>query len=389
MQTRNLYPLTILLTLLNTYSSSLKADHDQTFDFSIGGRIKFDTIYNFDSVGGSRTSKADLALTPASIPLSKKGKNELNANLRESRLWATIHLPFEDQKVSTYVEFDFFNSRRDSSGQAHVGNDPRLRHLYLSSNNFTIGKTYTTLTNLSSYPEINDANGPLGVTNIRQEIIRYNKELSGSELFLAIEKPESTFTSATGSSFQVNNDQIHDIIGKLQFTKPWGNWSLAGIIRQINPDDKIINVENEKKWGGGISVAGRMLLPEQDNLRFTLSYGNAIARYVSFNTFDDATINNNGNVNLTEITSAYVAYQHWWSQSLRSSFIIGAACANQDTSTVPDTVDQIFASTQANLIWSPDSKSSIGFEWTYAYREIENGSNGQLNRLQLSAIYKF
>lgn len=389
MRARLVYSKKIIFILLFSLPSLVKADHDSRLNLSIGGRIKFDTVYNFDSVGGVRTSKADLAFSPGSIPVSNNGKNELNANLRESRLWATLNLPLGKQKLSTYVEFDLFNSRRDSSGRSHVGNDPRLRHLYLSYDNFTIGKTYTTLTNMSAYPEINDANGPVGIMAVRQELIRFKKSLSWGDLFLAIEKPESTFTSTTGSSFQVNDDQIPDFIGKIKFSNLWGNWSLAGVVREINADGKIINAQNDKKWGGAISAAGRLLLLKQDNLRFNFSYGNALARYVSYNAFDDATIDNSGNINLTEIISGYLAYQHWWTQTLRSSFIIGLAYANQDTSKAPVTVDKFFLSTNANLIWNPNIKTTIGVEWLHGYRESENGNSGQLNRIQLSAIYKF
>ncbi|MBL1142647.1 MAG: hypothetical protein HND53_11505 [Proteobacteria bacterium] len=379
----------IIFILLFSYPVSLKADHGSSMNLSIGGRIKFDTIYNFDSVGGARTSKADLAFSPDSIPVSNNGNNNLNANLRESRLWATLNLPLNEQNFSTYIEFDFFNSRRDSSGRSHVGNDPRLRHLYLSYNSITIGKTYSTLTNISAYPEINDANGPLGVTTIRQELIRFRKGFSWGDIFLAIEKPESTFTSVSGSSFQVNDEQVPDLIGKINFRQSWGNWSLAGIVREIYSDGKITNGQNNKLWGGAISTAGRILLPKQDNLRFTISYGNALARYISFNAFDDATIDNTGNINLTEIISGYLAYQHWWTHTFRSSFVISSAYANQDTGKAPVTVDKLFASTHVNFMWSPNFNTTVGLEWIHAYRELENGNNGYLNRLQLSAIYKF
>jgi outer membrane DcaP-like protein len=381
---------TSCLFILNlAFTPVTKAEHGSTINLSIGGRVKLDTIYNLDSVGGIRTNKADLAFSPGSIPITNRGKNELNANLRESRLWATLDFPLGERQLSTYVEFDLFNSRRDSSGRSHVGNDPRMRHLYVSYSNFTIGKTYTTFSNLNAYPEINDGNGPVSNLIIRQELIRYNNDFSWGELFLAIEKPESTFTSSSGSSFQVNDDQTPDFIGKAEFSEAWGNWSLSAMVREINADGKMMTAIDDTKWGGAISVAGRVLLPNQDNLRFTFSYGNALGRYLSFNAFDDATINNTGDINLTEITSGYVAYQHWWTKKLRSSFIIGVAHANQDTGKVPANVDKLFASSNINLMWSPTLKSSIGLEWLHGYRELENGDNGKIDRLQFSAIYKF
>jgi len=385
----SVYAASILLIPLIGFSPTLKADHGKAINVSFGGRLKIDTIYNANSVGGSSTSKSDLAFSPSSVPIPENSKNSFDVNFRESRVWGALYLPLGKDTLSTYVEFDFFDTKKDASGRSHVANDPRMRHLYFTFKNFTVGKTYTTFVNLSSYPEINDANGPLGVLNIRQELIRYSQALSWGEIFLALEKGESTFTSPTGGSIQVNDDQDLDIVGKISFEPSWGNVTMASIFREIDADNRMMSVLNDTEWGTAFSIAGRIYLPRQNNLRFNLSYGNVLGRYMSFNVFDDATIDNTGRINLTEVSSAYLAYQHWWTKSLRSSFVVGAAYANQDTSKVPLTVDKLFISSHTNLLWSPTLKMTLGLEWIHGYRELENGHNGDIDRLQLSAVYKF
>ena len=382
--------LVCFFCLLFLFPLSSFAEHDSGPTLSIGGRIKLDTIFNNDSVGGNRTSKSDLAFSPGAIPIPDNNKNSLDVNLRESRLWATLQFPINEQSFSTYVEFDFFDTKRDSSGRSHVSNDPRLRHLYASFMNLTIGKTYTTFVNMSSFPEMNDANGPLGVLDIRQDfLIRYNSKLSFGEFFVALEKPESTFTSSSGSSFQVNDDHVPDIVAKIEFTKPWGNLSIAGLAREINTDGKVVFGIDENRWGGAVSTAGRYYLNDQDNLRFTFSYGNALGRYMSFNAFNDAVMDNTGKTNLTEIVSGYLAYQHWWNDKLRSSFVFGAAYANQDTDKAPLSINKYFASSHINLMWSPSLESTVGIEWLHGYRERYDEQNNNLDRIQLTAIYKF
>ncbi len=387
MRSRRAHIASYLISLLLLISLPLKAEHDSSLDLSIGGRVKIDAIYNANSVGGTRTSKSDLAFSPTGIP--DTSRNSFDANLRESRVWATLRLPVGKNSLSTYVEFDFFDTKKDASGRSHVANEPRLRHLYSSFRNFTIGKTYTTFANLSSYPEINDANGPVGNLLVRQELIRYNTSFDWGEIFFSLEKSESTFSLSTGSSFQVNDDQIPDIIGKIKFSESWGNISIAGIIREINTDGKIAIGSNDKQWGAAFSVAGRLYIASQDNLRFALSLGNVLGRYASFNAFNDAAIANTGKIDLTEIIGSHLAYQHWWTTTLRSSLAIGAAYANQDTSIVPNTSNKLFASSHMNLLWSPNRKLTLGLEWLHAYRELENGNNGKIDRLHFSVIYKF
>ena len=164
---------TIFFFLLLLYLPALKAEHVFNPSVSIGGRIKVDAIYNDNSVGGIRTNKSDLALSPTSIPLTDNDE-DVDLNLRESRIWGTLHIPLNKETLSTYVEFDFFDSKRDSAGRSHVSNDPRLRHLYATFMNLTVGQTYTTFVNMAAYPEINDGNGPVGTLSIRQELIRYS-----------------------------------------------------------------------------------------------------------------------------------------------------------------------------------------------------------------------
>ena len=379
----------IILLFFVSFTPLSYADHVFKPDLNIGGRIKLDAIYNTDSVGGTRTSKSDLAFSPGSIPLTNGNNNSLDANLRESRIWATLRLPVNRENLSTYVEFDFFDTKKDSAGRSHVANVPRLRHLYATFMNLTVGKTYTTFVNMSSYPEINDANGPVGVLSIRQELIRLNKSFSFGNVFIALENPESTFTNSSGSSFQVNDDQTPDIVGKLELIDDWGNWSFSAMAREINTDGKVINGVDETFWGGAISTAGRIFIKDQNNLRFTLSYGNALGRYMSYNAFNDAVMDTTGKINLTEILAGYVAYQHWWRPALRSSFIFGAAYANHDTDKTVTTVNKYFASSMVNLLWSPTLKATVGIEWLHGYRERDNGQNGNIDRIQLSAVYKF
>lgn len=389
MDIKQIYTANIFIVALFLVSLTVKAEHAHSINLSLGGRLKVDGIYNADSIGGIRTSKSDLAFSPASIPVPDMDRNSFDANLRESRVWATLTIPLAEDSLATYIEFDFFDTKKDSLGRSHVANEPRMRHLYSSFKNITIGKTYTTFANLSAFPEINDNNGPVGNLLIRHELVRYNTSLSWAEIFLALEKGESSFTSSTGSSFQANNDQFPDIIGKIKFSEIWGNVTAAFMLREINANNKMMVGVNNKKWGAAFSASGKIYFPKQDNLRFTVSYGNVLGKYMSFNAFNDAAIDNAGRVNLTEILSAHIAYQHWWTSTLRSSWAIGAGHANQDSSIVPFTVNKVFTSSHVNLLWSPIRKLTLGMEWLHGYRELENGDDGHMDRIQFSVVYKY
>ena len=102
-----------------------------------------------------------------------------------------------------------------------------------------------------------------------------------------------------------------------------------------------------------------------------------------------AAIDNTGKINLIEILGGHIAYQHWWTSTLRSSWAIGAGHANQDSSTAPLTINKVFTSSHVNLLWSPIRKLTLGMEWLHGYRELTNGDDGHLDRIQFSVVYKF
>lgn len=378
----------LLSCLLFAFTPVIHADHENGLDISFGGRIKVDTIYNSNSVSTSRKSKSDLAFTPRSIPLTNTG-SDADINLRESRIWSIATLPLAGNTLSGYIEFDLFDTRRDVNGVSHVTDSPRLRHLYTDYGGWTLGKTFTNFVNLSAYPEVNDANGPIANHLLRQMLLRYRQSVGYSELSLSLEHGESTFVSTAANRFQVNDGQLPDIVAKISLTKNWGQLSIAAMARQIHADRRMINGSNDRDWGGAISVAGRIFIQGQDNIRFTLSGGNALGRYMSSGSFDDAAIASNGNLDLSEIVSGHIAYQHWWTRQLRSSLALGAAYANINTDITGNSTNRYLASSMLNLAWSPTFNSTVGIEWLHGYRQQYNNEDGQIDRIQFSVIYNF
>lgn len=377
-----------LICLLLGSTPAVHADHDNGIQIKFGGRIKVDTIYNNNSVSTSRKSKSDLAFTPRSIPLSDT-QGDTDFNLRESRIWSTVTLPMASDVMSGYIEFDFFDTKRDVAGVSHVTNSPRLRHLYTNYGGWTLGKTYTNFVNMSAYPEINDANGPVGIHAIRQMLFRYRQELNFAEVAVSLEHGESTFVSSSGNRYQVNDDQLPDLVARISFVENWGQLSFAAMARQLHTNGRSLTGSNNKSWGGAVSVAGRIFISGQDNLRFAVSGGNALGRYLSYNAFDDASVSVNGDLDLSEAVSGHVAYQHWWTGKLRSSLVIGAGYANINTDITGNNINKVLASSTLNLIWSPDVNSTVGIEWLHGYRQQYDDQDGHIDRIQFSFIYTF
>ncbi len=377
----------LLITFLVAISPALYADHKSKFDITFGGRVKIDAIYNTNSVSRDGTSKADLAFIPQTIPLADSSSST-ELNLRESRLWSTLRLPLADESLASYVEFDFFDTKLKANGTRVVANRPRLRHLYANYGGWTLGKTFTNFVNISAFPEINDANGPVGVHTLRHELLRYRRSFDRFALSLSIEDAESLFVTSNGNRVRVNDDQIPDLTARANINQNWGELSLAAIFRQVHANSQLSGSNDDTRWGSALSIAGRVYFKGKDNLRFTFTGGNAIGRYVSYGLFDDAAISADGRLDLNEIVSGHFSYQHWWSDRLRSSMVVGLAYANINTDFAGSNINEYVGSTAINLIWNPTLNSTIGVEWLHGYRQQYNQLDGNIDRIQLSLIYR-
>jgi len=351
----------------------------------IGGRVKVDVIVNSVSAGQRSSNRADLAFIPGAIPVVSNGADgQTKFSARNSRLWFKAITPSPLGDVAAYIEIDFFSSDAAANETVTNGYTPRLRHGYGEWREWLGGQTYSTLINLSAYPEINDDGAPLGVLLVRQVMVRWTAERQNNDIMLALESPESTIRSVSGDRLTPDDDRMPDLVARYTQRQAWGHWSLGGILREIRIDQDGLD---DTAVGGGLSASGLVRIGERDDVRFTLSGGNALGRYLSGAFFDDARIKASGDLDLSFSGGGYLAYRHWWARQWRSNVVLGGSWMEPDGAF--DSENEWGYSLHANLLWSPMLTTSLGIEWIHGERQLVSGRDGSLDRLQFTAIHKF
>lgn len=359
-----------------------------------GGFVKLDVAESSVSTGDANHFGDQILLVP-NIPLDHRGEDsQLIFNARESRFWFKSFTPSRWGDLNTYLELDLYGAAANYT--------PRLRHAYGSFGNFLAGQTWTTFLNELAAPDTLDFSGPVGLSKFRQPLVRWTQpfKVAGAsfDLQLAAESPNSTlWTRGTWAPVArtliydnltaTGDDRYPDLIAKLVYKPDWGNLSLAAMGRQIRNANNSSGAAREA-WGGGLSLAGKINVFELDNLRFTLNYGNAIGRYSSVNRLEDAALDAAGNLHLVNVYSALAAYQHWWSNSWRSTIAYGFEQADQPDF-VAATMTRQAQSVHANLLWNPLPQATLGIEYLYGSRELIDGRNGNISRAMFSAKYNF
>jgi hypothetical protein len=368
----------------------------------LGGYVKTDLLLN--SVGAGRDRLGDQQLILSQIPVggAPGEHSQMVFHAKESRLWFKSFTPSSWGDINTYLEMDFYG---DPAVYTYT---PRVRHVYGSIGNFLAGQAWTTFLNVASLPDILDVGGSAGaVSNLRQPLVRWTQPFlwvgAPMELQMALEAPRSRLwvdnrlepSSVSGSGnpnsdayiTTPNADRYPDLVTRINFNPDWGNVSLAALGRQV----RYSNATGFQKdaWAGSVSLAGKINSIGLDNIRFMTHYGNGSGRYLTTpNTFADAALSSRGSLDLVGAYGAMLSYQHWWDKQWRSSITYGFAQADQPNY-VNSVLNRQVQSIHANLLWSPISQAMMGMEYSYATRELLDGRDGDLQRLQFSARYNF
>jgi hypothetical protein len=137
-----------------------------------------------------------------------------------------------------------------------------------------------------------------------------------------------------------------------------------------------------------LSLAGKINFGA-DDLRFSITGGDGIGRYVGVNFTNDAVLNSRGELDAISGWAAFAAWRHVWNDRIRSNLMLSASEYDNDPALTGLAANKDSWSWAVNTIYSPTLKLDLGLELRFAEREIESGASGQLHRLQAVAKYSF
>ena len=379
---------TLCLTMISNIAFSNVLDKTEV---KFSGYIKLDAMFSqYDSgtlpAGNIGRDFYIPSLTPTS---GEEESTQFDSHIRQTRFRFTTNTATENnEKITGVLEFDFHvaagngvNERISNSYQ------PRIRHAFFQYKNWLIGETWTTWQDVSSLPEAVDFIGITdGVIFNRQPMVRY----TNGNFAIAAENPESTITPYGGGSRIVSDDNTApDITFRYKFTQDWGHVFIGGIIRQLTYINKQSGADiDTSETAFGLNFTGKILIG-QDDLKFMYNTGSGLGRYSALNAVNGGVLNANGDIETIDSTGLGIAYRHWWTSKLRSSITYSTFNVDNDIELTGAGALKKTQSTRINLIYSPTKKIKFGAEYTAAERENEDGSDGNMNRLQFMGQYSF
>lgn len=356
------------------------------FDVKIGGYVKADAIWSNYSEGElSANSPGRQFYIPGTIPVSgTEGGTDLDLQAAESRINFSATRDIGGHSLTFFTEMDFFLS---TQGDERVSNSysPRLRHYFMKYDNLLFGQTWSTFQDVSALAENLDFVGPAeGTTFVRQAMAR----LTLGNLELAVENPETTVTPNGGGARIVSDDgSLPDFVARYTFRQDWGHVAVAGLLRDLTYDT---DASDSNELGYGVSVSGKFKIGDAgSDLRFMMTGGSGLGRYLGLNTANGAVINATGDLEAIDSYGGFISYRHAWSKQWRSNLTYSFLEIDNDTSLTGTGVTSDVWSAHVNLLFSPTPKTTFGIEYMRAEREIESGLDGDMDRIIMSAKYAF
>lgn len=371
-----------LLTAVTAQSATIGTFNGTTV--KIGGYVKLDAMFSDFSDGPVATGAARDFYIPSATPVAATTTNSntyFDMNARQTRVHLATDSKVDGKSLKSYIEIDFM---LNPLGDERISNSyaPRLRHAYIEYDKWLFGQTWSTFQNTASLPESVDfiGNTDAGIF-VRQAQVRYTR---GPWQF-SFENPETT-VAGVGAT---DDNELPDFVGRYNLKHKNLSMAFAGLLRQLTVNDGG-NI-NDSATGWGISVTGKYVFGNKDDIRFGLNTGGGLGRYIGLNVSSGAAVDSNNNLEAIDSLGLFGSWRHLWNAKWRSNFMFSTIDIDNNTnlSGIGNGTTKGTSSGRANLLYDWAKNLTIGAELALANREVESGTDGDLTRLQFMAMYKF
>ncbi len=328
----------------------------------ISGYVKVDLIYDFDPI--DNTDVFDTTMIPVGAP----PRTNSRFHARQSRLNFDTRWPSDLGRIRVFVEGDFFSD----------GDRFRLRHAYGELGSIVVGKTWTTFTDMKALPNTLDFEGAVSSISRRQAQVRWTHPLVGRYLTVAaaVEDSRQIFDLPEGDTGEPRTISP-DFIARLRYSPDWGQFQVAGLIRELGFQPAGQPVTTDSGWGWNFS--GALFATQQDKVYYQIFFGDGIGSYRGL-----ADVVADANEFVVVPTFGWmVGWAHDWCDSLSSNFTYSVSSLENAPFEAADNLHEN-KYLAVNLIWKPTERMFVGVEYLFGTRENKDGSQGEANRVQAS-----
>lgn len=330
-------------------------------DVNLYGFVRADANYIID---GADSDFSGVASTTGAA------KDKLVATGKTTRFGLDFKTNVEGADVGGKIEADF----------AGAGDTIRLRHAYLTYNNWLMGQTTSNF--LGGYsPEMIDFTTNVGTGTTRLPQVRYTWNLAPqTKLLVSAEEGGSKGVSTTSTTKYT----LPVLTAKLVQNFTGGSASARAFVEQYK-DETI----RDNKVGFGVAGGATYKPVEALQLNADVSYVKGNSNYLIGS--NDAYGVVDGKIAQNEAIAANIGATYRITPQLRTTLAYGTIIADDDTKFAKNNVTANKTLSQAwlNLIYSPVKPIDLGVEYVKGDRKTFAGAKYNDDRVGFMAKYNF
>ena len=342
-------------------------------EVNLYGYIRADASYQ---AKGASTMYNNISAVPLEHTAEEaQQKDRLHSTVNVTRLGLNFKTPSDAGEVGGKLEMDFFGgATRDQF---------RIRHAYITLDQWLIGQTWSTFIAPEYYPETVDAGTFVGGALQRSPMLRYSDKLSANTSFaVAIEDPKYTATSDPD-----NEMRMPALVGRLNHKFDNGSL-LSG--RTFMAEKK---TSTDKEWAWGVGLGGKYQLSPQTFLKADYYHVKGDGRFLLWAN-NSYVIDDQNNIQSNEFDTISAGITHQFNSQLRSTLGYGYMKAKDDNRFAEIQKNNLTQNKELwqgwiNAMYNPYKPITLGVEYVYGERETFDGRNGIDNRVNMMATYDF
>ncbi|MFW5661771.1 MAG: DcaP family trimeric outer membrane transporter [Oceanicaulis sp.] len=322
---------------------------------------------------------------PGATPVGGTGESEPDTDFtaQGSRFFFATETPTDLGPVTSRIEFDFLGS---PGGDERVSNsyNPRMRVAWAQLGGWRAGQDWSTFQNTAAIPEsASFLIASDGMVFVRQAQIRYT---AGNFQF-ALENGDTTVTPfGGGARIDAGDGALPDLVARYNIAGEGRNIALAAIARRLSAETGGIDGE---AFGWGLSVQGRQALGESTEVRFSLTGGEGVGRYLGLNAINGAVATATGELEPIPVIGGLIALRQEIGDGRRINLGLSALTADNDTTLTGMSATRQVRSAFGALMIPVGPGVTLGAELMVGERELESGASGTITRATLSTKYAF
>lgn len=353
------------------FPGSFKLPGPNGASIAIGGMIKAVAIHD------SNAETLGPAFTVAQLGFNRPGRDDRDGSMSLdgtlSRMFVDGRIKVGDSQLRGYLEYDFNNG---NSGAMSV----QLRHAYgtwtLPEGTLLVGHTWSSFMDLAILPEGLMEPTVSGVIFSRQAQMRWTQAFAENFKYLvALEDPSSSdINDITNVSVgSKGKTALPDFVMGFDYDpSKRAHVGLRGMVRQLKYDTPGAGGDSRTAWG--VSLTGRTSFLEKDRVQYSAVYGKGLGRYLlgiqagAGSVLDPV----DNSIDLRTNYGGMVSYQHYWTEALRSTAMVGYA-RSKPLGGQPANTFESSRYFSINLMQKVRPSITVGIEYAYGKNDYTSG----------------